>query len=97
VTLEDVGDDQKSKPVMTFRNRSKGLVVNATNYDTIADVYGDETSNWPGQSIELFPTKVDFKGKRTDAIRVRIPGAAPAPVKQAPAAPSSDMNDEIPF
>jgi hypothetical protein len=102
VTREEVGDDKRSKPVMTFRGKTKGLVVNSTNYDTIADAYGDETSDWNGRPIELYPTKVDFKGTRTDAIRVRIPRTphpavkpAPEPVKPPPA--RDDMNDEIAF
>jgi hypothetical protein len=62
--VEDVGDDQKQKPVLHFKGAKKGLVLNATNYDAIADAYGDETEDWPGQLVELFSTKVDVKGKR---------------------------------
>ena len=85
VTREDVGDDAKRKPVIYFRGKEKGLVCNATNYDVIADAYGDETDDWAGQPIELYPTKVTFKGAHR-----RHPGpypageAAPAP-KPAPA------------
>jgi hypothetical protein len=73
VTLEDVGGDGKLKPVIRFRGREKALVCNATNFDVIADGYGDETDDWGGQPIELYPTRVPFKGQPTDAIRVRIP------------------------
>src|SRR5262245_20392744 len=31
------------KPVLTFRNQEKKLVVGAMNYDRMADVFGDET------------------------------------------------------
>ena len=81
VTLEDVGDDGKQKPVIRFRGKEKGFVCNATNYDVIADAYGDETDDWAGQPIELYPTRVPFKGQLTDAIRVRIPQAKPAPTQ----------------
>ena len=74
-----MGDDGKQKPVIYFRGKEKGLVCNATNYDVIADAYGDETDDWAGQPIELYPTKVPFKGQLTDAIRVRIPQAKPEP------------------
>ena len=83
VTLEDVGDDGKQKPVIYFRGKEKGFVCNATNYDVIADAYGDETDDWAGQPIELYPTRVPFKGQLTDAIRVRIPQAKPAPAHQS--------------
>ena len=99
VALEDVGgDDGKQKPVIRFRGKVKGLVLNATNYDLIADCYGDETRNWPGQPIELYPTKVPFKGQLTDAIRVRPkhpPAAKPQP-KSEPA-PDEDPDDDIEF
>ena len=103
VAREDVGDDAKQKPVIYFRGKEKGLVCNATNYDMIADAYGDETDDWPGQPIELYPTRVQFKGQLTDAIRVRIPQAKPAPEpKPAPTpAPAPDaseqLNDDIPW
>ena len=104
VTKEEVGDDKKSKPVMTFRGKTKGFVLNATNYDVIADAYGDETGEWNGQPLELYPTKVDFKGTRTDAIRVRIPQTStshpavkPAPESVRPPPVRDDMDDEIAF
>jgi hypothetical protein len=102
VTLEDVGDDGRQKPVIRFRGREKGFVCNATNYDVIADTYGDETDDWAGQPIELYPTRVPFKGQLTDAIRVRIPQAkptaAPKPVPTPkPALATVELNDEIPF
>ena len=102
VALEDVGDEDKRKPVIHFRGKQKGLVLNATNYNIIADAYGDETDDWAGQPIELYPTKVPFKGKLTDAIRVRIPptkpGPAPVPTPVPKPAPASvELNDEIPF
>jgi hypothetical protein len=102
VMLEDI-DEEKQKPVLHFKNKQKGLVCNATNYDTIADAYGDETDGWTGQPIELYPTRVPFKGKMTDAVRVRIPPAAapskpePAPLKPKPATPDADLDDEIVF
>jgi hypothetical protein len=96
VALEDVGGDGKQKPVIRFRGKEKGFVCNATNYDVIADAYGDETDDWAGQPIELYPTRVAFKGQLTDTIRVRIPQAKPAPA-QKPAPASVEINDEIAF
>jgi len=102
VNLEDVGDDSKQKPVIRFRGKVKGFVCNATNYDLIADAYGDETDDWAGQPIELYPTRVPFKGQLTDTIRVRIPQAKPEPAQNPapvpkPAPVSVELNDEIQF
>jgi hypothetical protein len=78
--VEEIGQgkDAESKPVLYFHNRQKGLVLNVTNARTIEDAYGIETDAWPGKSIELFSTKVDFKGDRVDAVRVRVPKEASA-------------------
>ena len=95
VDLEDVGDEAQ-KPVAHFRKCGKGLVLNATNYDTIADAYGDETDNWPGKAIEVYPTRVPFKGKLTDAIRVRIPTATAPAAKPVTPKTSNDQRPEPP-
>jgi hypothetical protein len=81
VELEDVGDAER-KPVLYFRDKQKGLVLNKTNARTIAAVYGDDTRQWETKPIVLFPAMVDFRGDSIEAVRVRIPQppvAAPPP------------------
>lgn len=104
VEMEDIGDDHK--PVAYFVGKSKGLVLNKTNASVIADIYGDETDAWLGRVVTLFPTKVDYQGKRVDAVRVMAPrNAAPlaaAPPRQQTPAPSARntadiIDDQIPF
>jgi hypothetical protein len=99
LSTEEVGDERRMKPVLRFKDRTKSLVLNATNYDSIAFAYGDETDEWPGQPIELYSTVVEFRGRRTDGIRIRVPHAAKqnAPVPKAPAPAHQDLDDEIPF
>jgi hypothetical protein len=100
VIREDVGDEAKQKPVIYFRGKEKGFVCNATNYDIIADAYGDETDDWAGQPIELYPTRVPFKGQLTDTIRVRIPSAKSTPAREPapkPAPVARTLDDDIPF
>ena len=108
--VEEIGQgkDAENKPVLYFHNRQKGLVLNVTNCRAIEDAYGVETDDWPGKSIELFGTKVDFKGDRVDAVRVRVPKEASAdellkadpvhaPLKPATKAElDEELNDEIP-
>lgn len=98
--MEAIGEDQK--PVLYFKGKEKGLVMNKTNANNIAAEYGDDMDMWQGKEIVLFSAWVDFQGKSVEAIRVRKPqpkdqenGAAPAQQKQP--APAGDMNDEIPF
>jgi hypothetical protein len=80
VKMEDIGDDHK--PVLYFQELEKGLVLNKTNGNAIADIYGDDTGDWTGQHIVLFETMVDYMGKMVPAVRVRKPRV---PQKTAPA------------
>ena len=86
VVMEDIGsgEDKDHKPIVYFQGTEKGLALNRTNANNIALMYGAETNNWIGQTITLFPTQVDFKGRSVEAIRVKIapvmPAAAPAPL-----------------
>ena len=90
VKVEEVGDDKK--PVLYFQNATKGLVLNVTNANMIKEITGsNDTDAWRGRSIVLFVTKVDFQGKRTDAIRVDYPdsqaqGTSPAAPRPVPVA-----------
>lgn len=71
VEIREVGDG--TKPVLFFRSKSKGLVLNKVNSNNIAVVYGDETDDWAGQELILYPTMVDFQGRSVPAIRVKAP------------------------
>ncbi len=82
VVLEKVGDDEK--PVLYFRGKDKGVVLNKTNSQMISASYGDETDNWVGQPLEIYPDKTSFKGDIVDCIRVRVPAPAAAEGEEAP-------------
>jgi hypothetical protein len=92
----------EAQPVVYFQGKEKGLVLNKTNMETIVNMFGDETDHWIGKAITLFSTKVDFKGERKDAIRIRF--VQPPPVQQhhksEPAPQQSlrdEMDDDLPF
>lgn len=69
-------DQGRTKPVLFFAGAQKGLVLNRTNSETLAMAFGDETDNWIGAEIELFPMMVNFQGQMQPAIRVKVPAAA---------------------
>lgn len=95
VKTETVGDDQRL--VVYFTGKDKGLVLNKTNANAIADILGDEdTDNWTDGRITLITAKVDFQGKRVPAIRIEEPAASAKPARPAPKAEPVD-EDEIPF
>jgi hypothetical protein len=68
VVMEDVGDDHK--PVLYFYGTEKKMVLNKTNANEIGSAYGEDTEYWDGQLIEIYPARVDFAGRKVDAIRV---------------------------
>lgn len=77
VEIVDVGDSEH-KPVLYFARTEKGLVLNKTNAEMIALMYGDETDLWSGHKITIKPDKVQFGGRIVDAIRIVWKQHAPA-------------------
>lgn len=102
VRLEDVGDNEM-KPIAYFHGKEKGMVLNKTNAEMIAHLYGDETDAWRGQAIDLYTTMVMFGTRSVLGLRVMAPapqmpahqaGPAPRTVHQPPPAnpvPASDF------
>lgn len=80
--LEEFDQDGRTvkKLVLNFVGKDRGLVLNKTNANRIGEMHGDETDNWGGKRIKLFPDRVDFAGNIVDAIRVKIETAPPEAV-----------------
>ena len=102
LTLEDIDGERgkETKPLLSFQGVAKGLILNVTNFDSISMQHGEETDNWTGKSITLYPDQTRFGGKVVDCVRVRTQ----APVAQAAvamatpvAAPAEELDDPIPF
>lgn len=79
---EEEMPDGAVKPALTLNGTRKKLVLNKTNANMIASLYGTETDHWAGKQIVLYSTQVPFGDKMVDAIRVQAP-AAPAPAPPA--------------
>src|SRR5688572_11053384 len=62
-------NEKERKPVLYFERATKGLVLNRTNAMIIAHLYGDESDDWRGCRITIYPTKVRAFGSMQDAIR----------------------------
>lgn len=112
VIMEQIRSDGglEDKYVLYFRGKEKGLVLNITNANTIADLYGHETEDWAGRQIILYSTRVQFGSKMVDAIRINRPNSNGNGGQQQsyqgnpdlpPAGNDSDgrsgLDDEIPF
>jgi hypothetical protein len=88
VKMEDVGqgENAETKPVVYFDEEEKGLVLNKTNATTISELHGRNTDQWTGKRIALYATEVEYGGKVSMGIRVRLkaPKAAAANGNEAP-------------
>lgn len=79
--IEEMGKDKDRKPVLTFKGTDKKMVLNKTNWSVIGKILGsDETDDWIGKRITLYPTEVESFGETVMAIRVRL--KAPKPEAQ---------------
>ena len=103
-TLKGLDGKETKKIVLYFKNAEKALPLNTTNFDAVCDATGrPDTDDWPGQRIELYPTKTPMGGKLVDCIRIRRPSSRPAaaapppPPTPADGPPADEMDDEIPF
>src|SRR5262249_61112454 len=82
--FENDGKKQQ-KAVTHFKEAGiKPFVTNKTNLMLIAAAHGDDTDNWPGKRIVVYPDMVAFKGQVQEAIRVkRVPEPVAPPTQTA--------------
>ena len=91
IPSEEVGQSKDKRPVLYFTGLEKGMVLNKTNAKRIAKLYGNNTDEWIGKSITLYPSECDFGDETVPCLRVR----PEAPKVEPPAAPDvDDMTDE---
>jgi hypothetical protein len=98
------------KFIVRFEETEQALIANMTNSRIIAGLYGDDTDDWIGQRITLYPTETQFNGRMVPAIRVRSkppqakrPAPARAAAPRRPGRPAQPMTqeeadaDDVPF
>ena len=111
VTMENVAQDnqpQEMKPVLYFNGAPKPMVLNRTNANVCAALFGNETTGWQGKTVEVFnDVTIQFQGQLTGGIRIRPvqqvaqPIQAHANTNGIPPAAGPDVgdggfNDDIP-
>jgi hypothetical protein len=100
--LKNPEGEETRKVVLAFKGLKKTLPLNQINWGSVCEITGeDDSDDWPGHKVELFPSRTEMKGKAVDCIRIRGPQQAELPVKKPkkkkPASSDDDLNDEIPF
>ncbi len=85
VTYDQIGTDNRL--VMAFVGKEKKMVLNKTNAMTIAEAFGPDTDNWIGAEVEVFSMKVEFNGRMTDGLRIRVPAQRRQPAPATAATP----------
>ena len=92
---EEVGEERKL--VARFEGKSKGLVLNDTNLETLELAFGDDSSDAIGAQVILYvDPDVKYGGKRVGGIRIKLPKAAPKE-KAAAKSATAELDDDIPW
>jgi hypothetical protein len=95
VEVEAMPGDGEQRPVLRFVGKEKGLVLNRTNAETIANAFGPETLHWHGRQLLLFVASTSYNGRMVPCIRVRVasgqgtPAPAPTPATVPASAPAA--------
>lgn len=69
-TMKNRDGEDEVKPVIFFNEMEKGMVLNKTNAEIIASLYGNTLEDWTGERVQLHSVMVEAFGKRQPAIRV---------------------------
>jgi hypothetical protein len=64
-------DEKVAKQVLYFKEDAPKMILNITNGNTIANLYGSHPDKWIGKQIQVFATPVKAFGKTQDALRIR--------------------------
>lgn len=102
--IEELGQGDKidRRPILYFKDKEKGLVLNKTNNNTMIKLFGAETDAWIGKRIKLIVCEVQFKGEMVPALRISslavAQDAARKPVPEPVEEPDLDVSGEdVPF
>jgi len=63
-------DGVSEKPVVHFEESPRGWVLNRTNAECLAGMFGEETNGWRGKRVTLYRTQVQLGREKVPGIRV---------------------------
>ena len=68
-TMKQRDGSDALKPVIWFREQTKGMVLNRTNAKFLSDLYGKDYDNWMNQRVTLGVERITAFGETQDALR----------------------------
>ena len=71
VDFHDVGEEKARKGVVYFEEYKRAMVFNRTNLKRVIALYGNDTDEWAGKRLTLYPSETDFAGRTVPCIRVK--------------------------
>jgi len=90
--------DGSEKLVLSFVGKEAKLPLNKTNFLQIAALTNKQNSDdWVGERITLYPTTTEFNGKSVGCIRIRACKAESKPAAAAADPAAAEDEDDIPF
>ena len=72
VRMVQIDPNDDAPKVVVFFNDGSPLILNSGNWNTIEEMYGDDSDQWIGKKIRVwFNPAVEYQGRRVGGIRVR--------------------------
>ena len=91
VEVPETDGSVRQRAAVVLQGWPAKLLLNKTNFETIAASYGRQSAGWIGKPLEVYPDTTSFSGRTVPCVRVRVPRpAAPATAfpSSAPVAPA---------
>lgn len=70
VEFEQISGEEK--PVLYLAGVEKGVVLNVTNSNRLAALYGGDTDMWTGKPVTLHTEPTQMKGRPCKGLRVKM-------------------------
>lgn len=95
---EEQFQDGKKQPVLQFLELDQKLSLNKTRVKKCVELLGEDTEEWIGKKISLYPTPTQFNGKDFMSVAIAAPPKKKAGnIKPEVKFEDDDETDGIPF
>jgi hypothetical protein len=98
VKQEEVGRDNELKPVIYFEGTLKPMILNVTNWKSLASLFGEESDNWGSKQITLYvKSDIEAFGEIVSGIRIRTnPATVAEPIAETPVGQVASSDGQMP-